>query len=135
MLTGPSHRSRPVKVAVVGPCASGKSTLVEQLRHRGYDAWVTAQEHSCVPELWNHRNPDVLIALRVDLETIRERRGENWSGAIYASQLERLTSAYDYAGLIIDTTRKSEDEAVDASVAFLERFAENQGALAGGAAG
>ena len=63
-----------VRVAVVGRCASGKSTLVAALQELGVDAYAVAQEHSAVPTLWQHADPDLLIYLDVDLETIRSRR-------------------------------------------------------------
>ena len=51
------------KIVVVGPCAAGKSTLVTALRELGYDAHVSGQEHSEIAMLWQHSQPDVLIAL------------------------------------------------------------------------
>ncbi|MBP9503378.1 MAG: hypothetical protein KBF17_14555, partial [Candidatus Promineofilum sp.] len=48
-----------LRVAVVGPCASGKSTLVAALRAAGYDARHPAQEHSFVKDMWRRRvDPD-----------------------------------------------------------------------------
>ena len=67
--------TRPLRVAVVGHCASGKSTLVSALRAHGYDANAVAQEHSAVSWLWRHAEPDVLIYLDAALETVRARRG------------------------------------------------------------
>jgi deoxyadenosine/deoxycytidine kinase len=112
-------RSHQQKVAVVGPCASGKSTLVRSLREHGYDAYAVAQEHSAVPGLWNHQKPDVLIGLKTQLSTIRQRRGESWSQGIYESQLERLQEAYASADLIIDTDTFSESDALDRALALL----------------
>jgi GTPase SAR1 family protein len=111
----------PLKVAVVGPCASGKSTLVRNLRRHGYDAYAVAQEHSAVPGLWNHLHPDVLIALHADLSTIRLRRGPAWSRGIYEAQLQRLQDAYASADLLIDTGSESESKAVARSLALLEQ--------------
>ena len=49
-------RSRPppsasAKIIVVGPCASGKSTLVAALQALSYDAHVSAQEQTTRPTL------------------------------------------------------------------------------------
>ncbi len=55
---------RPLRVTVVGPCASGKSTLVKALKMHGIDARAAAQEHSAVAALWSRSDPDVLIALQ-----------------------------------------------------------------------
>jgi GTPase SAR1 family protein len=121
----PSDRIReqqgPLKVVVVGPCASGKSTLVERLRAEGYDAYACAQEHSIVPDLWNHLRPDVVIGLRVDFETIRARRGSHWTPALYEAQVERLQGAYAAAGIVIDTNVLGTEEMVRAVAAFLSR--------------
>jgi deoxyadenosine/deoxycytidine kinase len=111
-----------LRIAVVGPCASGKTTLVRGLRKRGFDAYVVAQEHSAVPGLWAHQHPDLLIALHADLETIRKRRGPAWSGVIYQAQLERLQQAYEAADLTIDTSSVRQKAAIAESVKFLETY-------------
>jgi hypothetical protein len=94
----------PLRVVVVGPCASGKTTLVEGLKSEGYDAVVCGQEHSEIPNLWQHSEPDLLVMLEVSLESIRARRGENWPESIYSAQLDRLRDARLAADLIIDTS-------------------------------
>lgn len=101
---------RPVRVAVVGHCASGKSTLVSALRRHGYDANAIAQEHSAIAWLWRHSEPDVLIYLDVPLATVRDRRGAEWPRAVYDAQEARLTDARAHADLIIDTSRASISE-------------------------
>lgn len=105
----PGERHGP-KVAVVGPCASGKSTLVSRLLEKGYDAHSVAQEHSAVRDLWKSRKPDVLIALDVSLEVVRQRRSPEWLEAVYERQHKRLKSAYESADLIIDTAANDADE-------------------------
>jgi len=92
------------RVAVVGPCASGKTTLVEGLRRLGYDAAACGQEHSQIPTLWRHGRPDVLIALTVDLATVRHRRGAAWPEAIFRAQQRRLASAVAAADVVVDTS-------------------------------
>ena len=92
------------RVVIVGPCASGKSTLAARLKEDGFDVHVSGQEHSGVRDLWATLDPDVLIALDVDLDTIRQRRSPYWSEYIYRAQRERLKSAFDSADLVIDTT-------------------------------
>jgi deoxyadenosine/deoxycytidine kinase len=94
---------RPLRVAVVGHCASGKSTLVTALRGQGFDASAVAQEHSGIAWLWRHSDPDVLIYLDVPLATVRDRRGQEWPQAVYDAQEERLAEARAHADLIIDT--------------------------------
>ncbi|HEY8447506.1 MAG TPA: hypothetical protein VIL01_10390 [Thermomicrobiales bacterium] len=116
-------QSRPIKVVVVGPCASGKSTLVNRLRRHGLDAYVCAQEHSIIRDLWRHLEPDLVVALDVDIETIRARRGDDWSETIYREQLKRLEGARAAADLIIDTARTSPESAENAVLRLVaERF-------------
>lgn len=91
------------RVVVIGPCASGKSSLTRRLRALGFDARACGQEHSEIPELWRHMEPDVLIGLWIDLQTLRHRRSSNsWSGTIYDRQQERLASGFAHADLVLD---------------------------------
>lgn len=108
------------RVVVVGPCASGKSTLVEVLRSNGYDASVSAQEHSAVPRLWQRAEPDVLIALNVNIEAVRKRREATWPGWLHDVQEERLANAHDAADLVIDTSDLGAAEVAEKVLRFLE---------------
>jgi cytidylate kinase len=68
------ERADPL-VAVVGVCASGKSSLAANLRARGWNARQVLQEHSYVPDMWRRiTDPDILIYLDARLETMRQRR-------------------------------------------------------------
>lgn len=120
----PPRRVEPIdaapRVVVVGHCAAGKSTLVEQLRHDGIDAVTAAQEHSAIPELWKHSGADVLVFLDVDLETVRRRRGTEWSEAIYFAQETRLDAARRSADLVIDTAKSPLDEVVERTRRYVE---------------
>lgn len=115
----PSAEADPIRVVVVGPCASGKSTLAERLRAHGVDAYVCAQEHSEIETLWRHLGPDVVIALNVDLATVRARRGADWPEAIFREQLRRLTAARAAADVVIDTTSLDADATVEAALEIL----------------
>ena len=44
--------SRELVLGVVGPCASGKSTLVSALKAMDYQTRHIAQEHSYVNDMW-----------------------------------------------------------------------------------
>jgi len=101
-----------MRIAVVGTCASGKSTVVAALRQRGFDAFVVSQEHSIVHDLWNHQNPDVLVYLDVEYQTVQARRGTAWPRWIYDEQIERLHDARSRANVIVDTGTLSLDETV-----------------------
>ncbi len=109
------------KIVVVGPCAAGKSTLVTALRELGYDAHVSGQEHSEIAMLWQHSQPDVLIALGVDMSAVRDRRGGSWPEWLHDLQVQRLAVASRAANLAIDTTRLSPQTVVARVVAYLER--------------
>lgn len=114
------------KVVVVGTCASGKSTLVAALRDVGIDASACAQEHSEIPTLWNHTEPDVLVMLDVDLATIRDRRSPTWPEPIYQAQRRRLENARSAADVIIDSNAKSVEESVATVCAEVQRMPPNR---------
>jgi cytidylate kinase len=109
------------KIVVVGPCAAGKSTLVTALRELGYDAHASGQEHSEIAMLWQHSQPDVLIALEVDISAVRDRRGGSWPEWLHDRQVRRLAVASRAADLAIDTTAISPQTVVDRVVAYLQR--------------
>jgi energy-coupling factor transporter ATP-binding protein EcfA2 len=119
----PGAEKRPLRVAVVGHCASGKSTLVTALRSLGFDASAVAQEHSGIAWLWRHSDPDVLIYLDVPLATVRDRRGQEWPQAVYDAQEERLAEARVHADLIIDTVTVNIREMTAHVLSFLRERA------------
>jgi chloramphenicol 3-O-phosphotransferase len=110
------------KIVVVGPCAAGKSTLVTALRALGYDAHVSGQEHSEIATLWQHSQPDVLIALDADISAVRNRRGESWPEWLHDLQVRRLAAAAQAADLAIDTSTLSTHTVVARVLAYLERL-------------
>ena len=108
------------RITVVGPCASGKSTLVRALRMHGYDAHATSQEHSAVANLWARRDPEILIALQADLESVRlRRRNPRWSGAVWLEQQTRLADAFAHADYVADTSHRSANDVVADVLEFL----------------
>ena len=88
-----------VRVAVVGPCVSGKSELVRALRAAGYEARHVAQEHSYAPAMWQQISaPDLLIYLDVDYPTAKARRPRiTWGPDRLADEGERLAHARGHA--------------------------------------
>ena len=110
-----------VIVAVVGPCASGKSTLVAALRDRGYDARHVAQEHSYVPDMWlQMTHPRALIYLEASFETINSRRRLNWTLSDYQEQLRRLTHAREHADLFLSTNDLTPEQLISQVLTFLQ---------------
>lgn len=116
----PSTFADARRIVVVGPCAAGKSTLVSALRALGYDARVSAQEHSEISTLWQHAQPDLLVALEVDIAAVRDRRGGPWPEWLHDVQVRRLAAASKAADLAIDTTALSAQTVIDRVIAFLE---------------
>lgn len=101
------------RIAVVGHCAAGKSTVVALLRERGYDAYSVAQEHSVIRDLWRHQDPSHVLYLDVSLEELRRRRGNpDWPEWIFEKQEARLLEARANASLVVDTDRHDPEDVV-----------------------
>lgn len=110
------------KLGVVGPCASGKSTLIASLNKCGYNVRHIAQEHSYVPTMWRRiTNPDVLIFLDVSFELSKQRRNLNWTEAEYAEQHHRLRDARQHADLYVDTNNLTPEQVIKRVLDFLEK--------------
>lgn len=110
-------------IAVVGPCAAGKSTLVSALIELGYSAKHVAQEHSYVPEMWQILvSPDILIYLDVSFPVSRQRTGSTWQESIFNKQISRLTHAREHADLILNTDTHQPEEILELVKDFLERW-------------
>lgn len=110
-------------VKVVGPCKSGKSTVVAKLKALGYAARACSQEHSDVPAMWQRIQPcDVLIFLDASLGVVRQRaQDESWSQALWERQQKRLAHARQHCDLLIDTDDLEPGEVLNQIVAFLDR--------------
>lgn len=111
-----------LRVAVVGPCVSGKSEVVAALRAAGYDARHVVQEHSYAPQMWQLiSQPDVLIYLDVDYPAARARRPYiTWGPERLQEQAGRLAHARDHCDLYIDTSPLSVEEVRDRVFSFLK---------------
>lgn len=98
-------------VGIVGPCASGKSTLIAALNCPAVHFRHIAQEHSYVQTMWLQlTNPDVLIFLDASYEITCRRRNLNWTEAEYAEQHQRLAHARQHADLYILTDQLTPEE-------------------------
>ncbi|UCG25701.1 MAG: hypothetical protein JSW55_06850 [Chloroflexota bacterium] len=111
-----------MRIAVVGACASGKTTLVDALRHAGYEARHVAQEHSYVPAMWQRiSQPDVLVYLDADYETIMARRpAQNFSPADLEEQNRRLAHARKHCHLYVHTSDLAPAEIQERCLEFLD---------------
>lgn len=114
-----STSSQPV-IAVVGPCASGKSTLVDELRARGHPARHVVQEHSYVPDMWQRiAAPDVLVYLDASYEVIRRRREISWGPEWLEVEADRLRHARQHCDLYIDTDPLTPEDILGRVLAYL----------------
>src|SRR5215210_2384363 len=93
----------PRQIVVVGVCSSGKSTLANNLREKGFRARTVAQEHSYVPHLWQLSRPDLLIYLDASLPTIRRRRKARWPQSMLDDEHLKLAMARKHCDLYVHT--------------------------------
>ena len=119
-----SEQRTVLRVAIVGACASGKSTLVAALRDAGYDARHVAQDHSYVPDMWLRiSQPDVLIYLDVNFENIKRRRPlTTLRPSDLQEQKRRLAHSRDNCQLLIDTNPLAPPEVIAQAMSYLKEF-------------
>ena len=110
-----------LRIVVVGPCASGKSTLVGNLRPKGYTIRTCAQEHSHVPQLWlRYCRADVLVYLDAGVKTIGRRQGRSdWTQERLDEQHRRLADARQHCDLYLYTDDLSRAQVADKVELFL----------------
>jgi len=111
----------PLRIAVVGPCAAGKSTLTPALQAAGYEARQPAQEHSCVPSMWQRlTNPDILIYLDLTYREARARRPHIDGGPKrLMEQHQRLAHARSHCDYYLDTSDLTPQEVREEIFIFL----------------
>ena len=111
---------RPL-IGVVGPCGSGKSTLIAGLEPRGYRCRHIAQEHSYVKDMWLRiTHPDLLIFLQSSFQVSTQRRQLNWREVDFIEQQRRLSHALQHADLVVDTVSLTPAQVLDEVMAFLK---------------
>jgi thymidylate kinase len=112
-------------IGVVGPCGSGKSTLIAGLEKHGYTCRHIAQEHSYVQAMWQIiSKPDILIYLNASFAVSTARRKLNWRPEDHSEQLRRLTHAREHAHLIVNTDDLSPAQVLQKVLDFLKDSAE-----------
>jgi len=90
----PESRQRRGGIGVVGPCGSGKTTLITALRAHGLVARQIAQEHSHVRDMWRRlAAPSVLVFLDASYTTCTDRKRFDWPVEDYLEQQRRLEHA------------------------------------------
>ena len=105
----------PLRIGIVGPCAAGKSTLIQMLQASGIQARHIAQEHSYVQNMWlRMTNPDILVFLDVSYPITLLRRQLNWTLDEYMEQHRRLAHARNHATLYLLTDQMAPQEVLQA---------------------
>lgn len=113
---------RPL-IGVVGPCGSGKSTLIAGLEKHGYACRHIAQEHSYVPSMWQIiSKPDILIYLGASFPISTTRRKLIWQEKDHEEQLRRLAHAREHAHLIINTDDLTPAQVLQTALDFLKEL-------------
>ena len=117
--TPPIHLTAPL-VGVVGPCGSGKSTLIAGLEKYGYACRHIAQEHSYVQAMWQKiAKPDILIYLSASFPISTARRQLTWQQKDYDEQMRRLEHARQHANLLIDTDDLTPEQVLQRALEYL----------------
>lgn len=103
-----------LSIAIVGPCAAGKSTLARALQSRGLGARQIAQEHSYAPSMWQHLSqPDLLIFLDASYEVCTQRKNLNWLPRDYTKQVHRLEHARKHCHIYVNTDGLTPEEVLE----------------------
>jgi guanylate kinase len=111
-------------IGVVGPCGSGKSTLMQGLERYGYACRHIAQEHSYVPTMWQKiSKPDILIFLDASFLVSTARRKLNWQKKDYEEQVRRLEHARQHAHLVIETDDLNPEQVLQRALEYLQSAA------------
>jgi len=109
-----------MRIGIVGPCAAGKTTLINGLKRHGIEARHIAQEHSYVADMWQRLSkPDVLIYLDASYPVSQRRRKMNWNEQEHREQEHRLRHAREHAQLYIQTDALTPDQVLKQVLLFL----------------
>lgn len=121
-----------MRIAIVGPCAAGKTALAYRLRTLGFDADDIAQEHSYVQTMWRDiARPDVLIYLDASLQTIRARLCVDWEQSYCDELNRRVANARAHAQFVLATDDLTEEDVCERVVRFLRSVSEQASLTSG----
>lgn len=110
----------PLRIAIVGPCGAGKTTLALNLQRLNFSARQISQEHSHVPEMWKKlAQPDLLIYLGVSYDEATHRKNFNWHVSELEEQISRLKHARRNCDMYILTDRLTCDQVLEEVLANL----------------
>jgi cytidylate kinase len=116
--------SSKILIGVVGPCGSGKSTLIAGLEKYGYACRHIAQEHSHVPVMWQKiTKPDILIFLDASFPVSTARRKLTWQKKDHEEQYRRLSHARQHASVVIDTDDLTPEQVLEKVLGYLQSAA------------
>ena len=116
--------SKRLLIGVIGPCGSGKSTLIAGLEQYGYTCRHIAQEHSYVQAMWQIiAKPDILIFLDASFRVTTVRRKLDWRVKDYEEQSRRLSHARAHAHIIIETDHLTPEQILQIVLDYLKTFA------------
>jgi deoxyadenosine/deoxycytidine kinase len=111
-------------IGVVGPCGSGKSTLITGLEQQGYTCRHIAQEHSYVQAMWQKiARPDILIFLDASFAVSTARRNLTWQRKDHDEQYRRLAHARQHANVVIDTDDLTPGQVLQKTLEYLQSAA------------
>ena len=115
-----------MKIAIVGVCASGKTTLVAGLKAAGFDAYNVAQEHSGIHRFWDKYHPDILVMIDATLPAIKKRRIVYWDEERLVVQHARLADARAHADLYLQTDALDAAQVLAKVIAFIREWEGKQ---------
>jgi cytidylate kinase len=107
-------------IGVVGPCGSGKSTLVKNLAKYHLILKHIGQEHSYVADMWQRlAKPNLLIFLDASYPVTVQRRQLDWTVNDYQEQHYRLRHARQHADFYLNTDALTPQEVTERVLHFL----------------
>ncbi len=118
-----SQDDNQARIAIVGPCASGKTTLAHTLQAKKLSARQIAQEHSYVANMWEVlAKPTILIYLDASYPVCTQRKSLSWTSQEYEAQKKRLAHARANCHIYIETDELTPDEVLQRSLQALKDF-------------